>query len=590
MMHELVIDSFAGGGGASEGIRAALGRDPDIAVNHDAIALAMHRVNHPGTRHVVEDVAVIDSRSMCGDAPVGMIWMSPDCTDHSKAKGGAPKRGERNTRGLAWAVFGWVKALPKWQRPRVIFLENVEEFEDWGPLLENGKRCPVQKGAIFRQFVAAWRALGATAIEWRQRRAWRAGAPTIRKRLYMIIRFDGEPIEWPEPTRGNPHDAADARRIAAGELQVWRTAADIIDWSIPCPSIFDTSEAIKRKLGIRAIRPLAEKTMARIAKGTMRWVVNNERRFLVKVNHTGRGEARDRSMDLPLGTMTATRDDAVIMPYVTYAQQGGGSRAADKPVHTITASAKDQNAIVAPILVPRYGEREGQECRSRSVDVPFPTIVPDGNGASVVAAFLAQHNGGPRPGDAGHAAEEPVSTISTAGAQQQIVAAHMLHMRGSDRRGARADEPLRTESAGGNHAAAVYAFLVKYFGEGLPSQPVDEPLHTVTSKPRHGLVTVTIAGEPYVIVDIGMRMLTPRERFNAQGFRPDYIIDHGILEDGTRVYLTLEQQGRMCGNSVCPPEAEALVRANYRPRDVASRARPRAKEPQQPSMFMEAAE
>lgn len=654
-MRELVIDSFAGGGGASEGIRMALGFDPDIAVNHDPFALAMHRINHPGTRHLVEDVVVVDAVSMCDGRPIGMLWMSPDCTDHSKAKGGAPRRGEKNTRGLAWAIVAWVKALPKWQRPRVIFLENVEEFEDWGPLLDDGKRCPIQKGSIFKQFVAAWSGLGAKRIEWRQRRAWKAGAATIRKRLYMIIRFDNEPITWPEAEFGNPNDAADAARIAAGQLKPWRTAADIIDFSLPCPSIFDTSEEIKRKLGLRAIRPLATKTMARVAKGTMRYVVNNPRPFIVKVNHTGRDDDRSSGLDRPLSTVTAHRDDALVTPIITYAQQGGANRPADAPLQTVTASRKDQNAVVmphlmmmrnaekpwtdpaepmhtitaggaspalvAPFLVPRYGEAAGQQPRAIAADEPMPTVVPTGNGAglaaihlqrqfgasvggpadepagtvtaggagktAVVAAFLAQHNGGPRPGAPGHVVDEPVSTIATAGAQQQLVAASMLNMRGSDRRDASVEEPLRTESAGGNHAATVYAFLAKYFGTGLPSQPVDDPLHTVTAKPRHGLVTVMVEGEPFVIVDIGMRMLTPRERFNAQGFRRDYIIDRGILDDGRKINFTLEQQGRMCGNSVCPDEAEALVRANYRPREVQA---PTRRSEVLPSLFMEAAE
>lgn len=684
-MREIVIDSFAGGGGTSEGIKAAIGRDPDIAVNHDRFALAMHRMNHPGTRHLVEDVTEIDAIGMCGGNPVGMLWMSPDCKDHSKAKGGKPR--DKNIRGLAWSCFGWVNKMPKWQRPRVVFLENVEEFQDWAPLTAEGKRCPIQKGSIFKEFVRAWEALG-YVVEWRERRAWWSGAATIRKRLYMVMRCDGEPIAWPERRHGNPNDAGDAALIAAGQLKPWRTAADIIDFSLPCPSIFDTSAEIKVKLGIRAIRPLAENTMARVAKGTMRYVVNSAKPFVVKVNYTGRAHARDRDVDLPLGTVTGKRDDALVTPFVTYAQQGGGVRDAADPLQTICASPKDQNAIVAPVLVgcggraaqteprpgdepiltqtakadlclvapylvPRYGERPGQEPRTRSVEEPAPVIVPTGNEgslaavhlatmrnaqkpfsaadepthtmtagganaavvsafisrqfgnsvgadaaepvgtvtaggagkAAVVAAFLAQHNGGPRPGAPAHSAEEPLSTIATAGAQQQIVAAHMLNMRGSDRRDASIEEPSRTSSAGGNHAATVYAFLAKYFGTGLPSQSVDEPLHTVSTKPRHGLVTVTVAGVLYAIVDIGMRMLTPRERFNAQGFRPDYVIDRGILEDGTIISFTLEQQGYMCGNSVCPSEARDIVAANYRPRD---RAGP--KRPSPMSLFLEAAE
>jgi len=599
---ELVMDSFAGGGGASEGIRAALGHDPDIAINHDPVALAMHRVNHPGTRHMVQDVATVDSIGMCGGRPIGMLWMSPDCKDHSKAKGGRPR--EKNIRGLAWAIFGWVKALPKWQRPRKIFLENVEEFEDWSPLTEDGRRCPVQKGATFRLFVQAWRDIDYARVEWRVRRAWMTGAGTIRKRLFMVISLEDEPIVWPEPSHGNPNDPADAARIAAGELKVWKTAADIIDFSLPCPSIFETSDEIRAKFGIRANRPLAENTMARIAKGVKRYVLDNPKPFIVHVNH-GRDQVRGSALDEPIDTMTATRGEALVVPVITYAQQGGGSRPADEPLHTITASGKDQNAvlmpfvtkfnrgatghdigeplhtitahasehrgggaaplaIVAPVVASlAHGESGGR--RVYPVYDPLTVVQPGGGKHSVIAAFLAQHNAGPRPGAPAHPADEPVSTITVAGTQQQLAAVSMLNLRGSDRRDASAEEPLRTASAAGNHAATVYAFLAKYFGEGLPSQPCDEPLHTVTAKPRHGLITVTIAGEPYAIVDIGMRMLTPRERFNAQGFRPDYIIDHGILEDGSRIELTLEQQGRMCGNSVCPSEAEALIRANYKP-------------------------
>lgn len=370
--------------------------------------------------------------------------------------------------------------------------------------------------------------------------------------------------------------------------------------------------------------------MARIAKGTMRYVVNAARPFLVRINHGDSRGRRDRGLNEPMPTATHYGGDALVTPFVSYGQQGGGNRDAADPLHTITASPKDQNAIVAPVLVtnttghtaagavdplatittgghhilasgflvPRYGERPGQDPRARAIDEPAPVIVPTGNegslaavsmirhfGASVgseagepvgtitaggagkagvVAAFLAQHN----LGVVGHAATEPVSTLSQKGSQQQVVAAHMVNLRGSDRRGGPVDVPAPTTTGGGNHAAAVYAFLAKYYGEGLPSQAADEPLHTVTAKPRHGVVTVTVDGQPYAIVDIGMRMLTPRERFNAQGFRPDYIIDHGVLEDSSPIQLTLEQQGRMCGNSVCPQMAHALVAANYREDEV----------------------
>lgn len=661
-LRELVIDSFAGGGGASEGIKMALGRDPDIAVNHDPRALAMHRINHLGTRHMVQDVATVDSVGMCAGLPIGMLWMSPDCTDHSKAKGAAPRRdGNKTTRGIGWAILGWVKALPKWQRPRVIFLENVEEYVDWGPLLANGKRCPNRKGETFAAFVQAWKDLDYPDIEWRLRRGWWSGSGTIRRRLNMIMRRDGEPIVWPEPTYGNPNKAADAARIATGELKPWVIAADCIDFSLPIPSIFESKAEIKRKLGINAKRPLAEKTQARIAKGVKRRVLDSGRPFVVKVNHTGRDEARDRDMGMPFTAMTGKRDDALVTPFLAYAQQGGADRPADHPAQTFTASRKDQNVIVTPILVgcggragqsgprgadepaltqtakadlcvvtpflvPRYGERQGQEPRTYAADHPAPTPVPTGNEGSLAVAFLAQHNGGPRPGVPAHGVDEPVSTISTAGAQQQLVTAHMLTLRGSDRRDSGADEPARTSSAGGNHDAVVtLPLMTVYYGTDDDGAGVDEPCRTETAKPRFGLVsaaaamppfgpeheararevaeflrahgcwdggefvTLDIEGATYVIVDICMRMLTPRERFTANGFPPSYIIDRGLTEDGEVIRFTLEQQGYMCGNAVCPTEAAALVAANYRPREVSAPRRRQAHEAQ-PSLFREAAE
>lgn len=681
-MLELVIDSFAGGGGASEGIKAALGRDPDIAVNHDPMALAMHRMNHPGTRHLVQDVLVVDSVSMCAGQPIGMLWMSPDCTDHSKAKGGPPRRGDKSTRGLAWAIVGWVKALPKWQRPRVMFLENVEEFAHWGPLTENGKRCPLQKGAIFQQFVQALRDLGYHNIEWRERRAWKAGAPTIRKRLYMIIRRDDEPIVWPEAAFGNPNDPTDAERIARGELMPWRTAAShVIDFSLPCPSIFDTAEEIKAKYGLRAKRPLVFNTRARVAMGTKRHVLDNPRRFLARVpkagtqafvapviTHAQQG-GRSRAADVPLHTICASEKDqnAVVMPFVTKFNSGSTGHAITEPVHTVTSHASDTHGggaaplglvsvvlagcggragqsepqpsdapvltqtgkadlcLASAILVPRYGEREGQAPRALAVGRPYPTTVPDGNEGSLAAVFLAQHTAGSHPGAPAHPVEQPTNTILGAGSQHGVVAASMVTLRGSDRRDSGADEPVRAQTSGGWHDALVsMPLMTVYYGTDEDGAPVDHPSRTETAKPRFGLVdvlagvppfgpeheararevaeflrehgcwdggefvTIDVGGRTIVLVELGMRMLTPRERFNAQGFRRDYIIDRGILEDGSAVFFTMEQQGRMCGNSVCPPEAEALVRANYRPRDVMAPAN--RKPPLGMPLFMEAAE
>ncbi|MCF3935039.1 DNA cytosine methyltransferase [Acuticoccus sp. M5D2P5] len=557
---ELIVDSFAGGGGASTGITAALGHSPDYAINHDAEALAVHAVNHPETEHLSRNIWKVDPLDVVGRRPVGLAWFSPDCKHFSKAKGGRPVK--RSIRDLAWVVVLWAKRV----RPRVIILENVEEFRDWGPLVERTPGagdwvpCPERRGQTFQHWTAELRRLG-YKVEWRELRACDFGAPTIRKRFFLIARRDGQPIVWPQPTHGAPTDAD----VIAGRKRPWRTAADIIDWSLPCPSIFmtkDEAAAYTAATGIRVNRPLAEKTMARIAKGVQRYVLEAAQPFIVPVTHVG---------DL-------------------------GSHSAAEPVRTITTAHRGEHAVVAPFLVPRYGERPGQEPRTLSVTEPAATIVPTANGGGLVAAhmmkfrgdsggialdrpaptvtangfiarpggapplgiataFLAQHN----TGVVGHAAEEPMSTIVQKGCTQAVVSAGLVNMRGSERRMAPTDRPAATVTAGGLHQAEVRAFLVKYYGVDQDPR-IEEPLHTATTKPRFGLVMVE--GEPFEIVDIGMRMLTPRELFRAQGFPDDYEIERGVLPDGAAIPITKTAAIRLCGNSVCPPIAEALVSAN----------------------------
>ncbi|WP_226576493.1 DNA cytosine methyltransferase [Acuticoccus sediminis] len=553
---ELIIDSFAGGGGASTGIEMALGRSPDYAINHDAEALALHAANHPDTVHLSRNIWQVDPLDVVGRRPVGLAWFSPDCRHFSKAKGGKPVK--RNVRDLAWTVVLWAKRA----RPRVIILENVEEFRDWGPLVERAPGvftpCPDRRGETFARWSGELKRLG-YKVEWRELRACDYGAPTIRKRLFVIARRDGRRIVWPEPTHGAP----DSNDVRSGKLKPWRTAAEIIDWSMPCPSIFDTAEEIREKLGIRAIRPLADATMRRIARGVVRYVIANPMPFIVSVAHGDSRSRREYGIDEPLGAQTASgQSHAVVAPVITYAQHGGSVRAADAPLHTVTASQKDQNAIAAATLIQTgYGERPGQAPRSLDIQEPLGTQVAGGAKHAVVAAFLAQHN----TGVVGHDAREPVSTLTTGGSygasQQGVVAAHLMNMRGSDRRDQPADAPAPTATAGGNHAALISAFLSKYYGQG-DGAAIDGPLHTDTTKDRFGLVTVEIDGDTYAIADIGMRMLTPRERFRAQGFPRDYQIDVGRDADGNPVRLTATAQGRMCGNSVCPPLAEALVNAN----------------------------
>lgn len=511
-LRPLVADSFAGGGGASTGIAAALGREPDVAINHDEVALAMHEANHPQTRHLTSNVWQVDPADLVAPGQrVALAWFSPDCKHHSKAKGGKPV--EKNIRDLAWVVVMWAERV----RPDVIMLENVEEFRDWCPLTADNKPDLTKRGETFREWKKALRRQG-YRIEHRELRACDYGAPTIRKRLFVIARRDGLPIVWPAPTHGDPKSGD----VKAGRLKPWRTAAEIIDWSLPCPSIFDTAEEIKAKHGLRAIRPLADNTLRRIARGVQRYVIDAAEPFLISVAHGYSGGRREYSMGEPVGTMAA-----------------GGT----------------QHAVVAPTLVQTgYGERAGQAPRALDIHKPLGTVVAGGSKHALVAAFLAQHN----TGVVGRPADAPISTITARGTQQQVVAAHLMNMHGSARSDRGADEPLTTICAGGGHAALVAAFLAKYYGQG-EGQTCGEPLHTVTTRDRFGLVTVAIGGQDYVITDIGMRMLTPREQFRAQGFPDSYEIDTGA--GGRR--LTRTEQTRMCGNSVSPVLAEALVAANF---------------------------
>ncbi|MBZ9600720.1 DNA cytosine methyltransferase [Phyllobacterium chamaecytisi] len=617
MNRPLIIDSFAGGGGASTGIEMALGRSPDIAINHNPAALAMHEANHPQTMHLSENIYKVDPLDYVAGKHVGLAWFSPDCKHFSKAKGGKPV--ERNIRDLAWIVVLWGRRA----KPDVIFLENVEEFREWGPLIETDRGLmpdPDAKGHTFEQWCKALRSLG-YKIEWRELRACDFGAPTIRKRFFLIARRDGKKIVWPNPTHGKPTDP----EVISGKKLPWRTAAEIIDWSIPCPSIFDTSEQIMTKHGLRAVRPLAPATMSRTARGLKRYVLDAARPFLVNLTHGARLESVDEPFNTitgahrgeksviapslisvahgysggrreypltdPMATVTSGGiSHAVIAPVLTAGQHGGSNRSVEDPHHTITASKKDQNAIIVPHLSKLYGKSDAQ-----TVEGPAHTIATRGKSA-LVSAFVAQHNndsrrdGGVNPGRAMH---EPLSTVTQTGSQQGVIAASLMSLKGSDRRDSDMDEPHPTVLAGGRHSALVTPFMTKYYGTGDGAR-VDEPAHTVTMKDRfafvegevapppltddqitrahavadfmreHGfwdereVVTVTIGGDLYTIVDIGMRMLTPRELFGAQGFPPNYIIDP--IYNGKP--LSKSDQIGCCGNSVSPPMAAALVGAN----------------------------
>ena len=557
---ELVVDLFAGGGGASVGIEAALGRHVDIAVNHDPEAVDLHMANHPQTRHFVSDVFEVDPITVTDGRPVGLLWASPDCKHFSKAKGGKPV--SKKIRALAWVVIKWAQAV----QPRVIMLENVEEFATWGPTIAktdgNGKAqrdangkvvhmpCPKRKGQTFKRWLGQLRNLG-YQVEWRELRASDYGAPTIRKRLFLIARRDGQPIAWPEPTHG------------PGRKKPWRTAAECIDWTLPAHSIFmEPAEA--KKIGIK--RPLAEATMRRIAHGVQKYVIEAAEPFIVTLAHGeqspsgvkrwGKGH---RDIKQPMPTITASGGYGLVAPFITEHANASTQRnmPADEPLRTQCAQVKGGHfALVSPTLIQTgYGERPGQAPRVPGLNKPLGTAVAGGQKHALVTAFLAKHFGGePQVGKTCTGLDRPAPTATTSD-HSALVTTNMVKLRG-DNIGHGTDEPLHTISAQGNHFAEVKAFLVKYYGTDQDPR-LDEAMHTVTTKHRFGLVTVH--GETYAIADIGMRMLEPRELYRAQGFPDSYIIDHGA--DGKR--LSKSAQVRMCGNSVCPPIATALVRANY---------------------------
>lgn len=689
--NELIIDNFAGGGGTSEGLEQAFGRPVDIAINHDPEALAMHAANHPFTKHLCESVWDVDPIKVTNNQPVGLVWLSPDCKHFSKAKGGKPV--EKNIRGLAWVAIRWLVRT----KPRVFTLENVEEFRTWGPLLTaaNGDSWPdpARKGETFLAFtqivgtgipadqrdgdiIDEIREVLCTGhlafsdsefeeamdglkydVEWRELRANDHNTPTIRKRFFMIGRRDGIKIRWPVATHGAP----DSIGVRAGKLKPYRTAAECIDWSIPCPSIFE------RK------RPLAPATLRRIAKGIMRYVVDAADPFII-----GQGgpiySGKPVSVNQPFGTLTAENHRAVVSPMIVPVTHQGGDRIEpiSEPFRTITGANRGEKTLgVATMVQVGYGEREGQAPRAldiekplgtvvgeskhalvsallvdaahgevspsgvkrwgsgtQDIETPIGTVVASGNKAlataflakhytgvvgsdledplgtvtacdhhSLVTAFLTEHanasnqrimpadeplrticaqvKGGHfsmvsahvtkfRSGAVGSGLDEPLHTVTAGGKQARpgtgnamgIVTSNLIKLRGTSTAAA-TDEPLGTVSAGGLHHAEVRAFLLSYYGTDQDPK-IDGPLATVTSRDRFGLVT--IHGQDYQIVDIGLRMLAPRELYRAQGFPDTYIIGDDPAQG---LSLTKSAQVRMCGNSVCPPLARALIEANF---------------------------
>lgn len=632
--NKLIVDLFAGGGGMSLAFERAFGRSPDIAVNHDDDALSMHRMNHPQTRHFVADVFEVCPKTVTQGRPVGWLHGSPDCTHHSQAAGGQPR--SKKIRGLGWVLPRWAGQV----RPDVISMENVKQMLKWGPLVakrdpktgrvltldkvkcptsgkmvnrvaDKGERVPVQnqylvpdkkrEGKTWRKFVAAFEAMG-YQVGHKVRVVANAGGHTTRTRLYMIARRDGQPIIFPEPKYFKEPKKGQKR---------WKAAAECIDFSIPCRSIFDRQ------------RPLADATMKRIATGIRKFVLNNPNPFIVNMAHGGkvedisrpistiatenggcralvapviakfRGQSPGSAIEDPMPTVTsgagaerpagAPHALGVIAPVMVQAAHGDGKpdgvqrwgdgcRDAGQPISTITASGG--HAVAAAMLVQTgYGEREGQAPRTMDVEQPLGTIVGTGKHA-VATAYMMQANAGfnDERGTPGHSLERPMTAITAKGSQQQLVTAHLTTLR-NNCVGVAADEPVPTIAAAGEHhglvectlspaqeagALRVAAFLMRYYGQGGQWSDLAEPMTTVTTKDRMALVTVTISGTPYVIVDIGLRMLEPRELYNANDFPTTYIIDRG--HDGRR--FSKSQQVRMVGNSVDPVDAADFLEAN----------------------------
>lgn len=517
---EITVDGFCGGGGWSTGFEFAIGRPVDIGINHDKYAIAMHKKNHPFTEHYNENIFEVDPYKATKGRPVGWAHFSPDCTHFSRAKGGTPVK--KSIRGLAWVVTKWAGTV----HPRIISMENVPEFMSWGSLCarrnkdgriyrmdgtlaEKGTYVPYseqqlvpnkkKQGKTFKRFINVMKSFG-YKCEWKILTASDYGAPTIRKRLFIIFRNDGKSIIFPNPTHGNP----ESEEVKSGKLLPWHIAAECINWDLECPSIFE------RK------KPLAENTLRRIAKGIQKFVIENPNPFIIQVNHGG-DNFRGQEVDKPMPTITA--------------KHGFG--------------------IVAPTLIQYHGEQSKNEVRGQILEKPLQTV-DTANRYGLVTAFMSKYFGGNYQG-CGSSVDEPLHTI-TAVDHNALAAVHITQFN-NHCIGQKVDEPLKTITCGEGHFGEVRAFLIKYYS-GESGQKVNEPLHTIRTKDCFGLVT--IKGVDYAIVDIGLRMLTPRELYNAQGFPTDYEIETDCY--GNK-YPKTKQVAR-CGNSVPPPFATALARAN----------------------------
>lgn len=613
---EIIVDNFAGGGGASTGIEIATGRAVAIAINHDPAAILMHRTNHPYTEHLQASVWDVDPKAVCRGRPVGLAWFSPDCKHFSKAKGAALV--DRKIRGLAWITLRWAAEV----RPRVIILENVEEFQTWGPV-RKGKPVKKLAGTTFRQFISQLEALGYT-VEFRELVAADYGAPTSRKRFYLVARCDGKPIVWPKPTHS---------KTGADGLPKWRSAAEIIDWSLPCPSVFASKAEIMERYGLKAVRPLAKNTMRRVIRGVDKFTIRSGKPFIVPTGYGERkGQApRVHDMDAPVPTVVGTGKENLCRPLlapvtvtntsnsvggtvgapvhtvttagnqmlvtpslVSIGQTGGGDRIRDLREPVPTTVSKQEACLVSPSLI-QYHTEQTEHVRVSGLGTPINTVDAS-NRYGLTCANLVEYYTGGRPLDV----QDPLHTV-TSHDREAVVAAHIAKYYGGVV-GEKVGEPLPTVTAI-DHNAVCAAHVVKFKGDNVGTPP-SEPLQTVTAsagkeracsggtfavckaylaKIRSGddlghwpeirallnefcgytlaedeVLLLEIGGALYYIADIGLRMLSPRELYNAMGFPPDYIIDRDYLGNE---YKKSAQVAR-CGNAVCPPVASALVRAN----------------------------
>lgn len=563
---EIVVDNFAGGGGASTGIELAAGRPVAIAINHDPDAILLHKTNHPYTEHLQASVWDVDPVQVCRGRPVGLAWFSPDCKHFSKAKGAALV--DRNIRGLAWIVLRWAAKV----RPRVIMLENVEEFQTWGPV-RKGKPVKSKAGQTFRKWKQQLSDLGYD-IDHRELVAADYGAPTTRKRFVLVARCDRKPIVWPERT----HAPRDSEEVKSGKCLPWRSAAEIIDWTIPGYSIFESKQEIMARYGVKVVRPLAENTMRRVIRGVDKFTIRSGNPFIVPTGYGERKGQAPRVHDIEehVPTVVSTTKQNLCQPIMapfTFSNTGGSvGTDAGEPVHTIRTAG---GQILASANIIQYHTEQTENVRAAGLGDPINTVDAS-NRYGLTCANLVEYYSTGRPldisepmhtvtahdrealvsahiqkyfgGVIGEDCKEPLPTVTTAD-HNALCAAHIVEFKGQDI-GQSVASPIRTITASAGEFAECRAVLVKSGGSFGHWPEIRELLnrHCSYHLADDEVILLMIRGIAYYIADITLRMLTPRELYNAMGFPPDYIIDHDYMGNA---YGKTKQVAR-CGNAVCP--------------------------------------